>query len=682
MKKRSLYLVGASILAGALMFTSCVNDNGMTTKEYKQSQANDFDFSTVNSVKMTVKYQTGGMNNETCFEVYDEMPVNDLGYKYEKKEGIKPLFAGYTDEDGNFSGTVKMPSYCSKVYLYSPNMFSARVLEGTIENGVLNIVEPAYDSNKVSATPAYGTKQSTSRYDSYMVSGNNVSYSDGPWKTWLGTYDMFGYVAYGYYGGDSKLQIGTREASDLYNAFSSVIYSKQDCPKEYRCFTDLNVKETAEVAVTYLGGNTCWNSSLGYYYYKDGEAPSSLKEANVIMLFPNTQDGRWEKDQRRATYTQGVTRGTTVQLKYYPNIKSGSKEGETTVFPAGYKIGFVLATNAHQNRIDGYSYTKNDQKYRAATTKGLSVQVNGTPYADDTRTAAFKYGDRVMISFEDHNDDSNFSDVVIALSANPIKAIDNVPDVDPTTKKSTVNAVGGVYAFEDLWPYAGDYDMNDVVARYETSKTFGPGKNGVNGNTYYEESAIFTLFQNDASIVNSFAVKIANDNGVKAKLYRKSIVANEFEEVADFTYKPADNVYVLSEDVKDDIQAGYNMYKLVVDYGTNGVIKEPLEVKPFIFRKQANGKLLEVHIPGEAPTSEFDTSLFTTADDCSNPAAGKYFVRRGNYPFAFFLAGETETVLSKILDPSNEMKKIDSVFPNYTKWVESNGTQYMDWYKK
>ncbi len=688
MKKFSLFTAGLCLITATMSFSSCVNENGITEKEYKQSTASEFDFSTIKDVKLSLSYNVGDLENEICFELYDEMPVEDLGYKYQKKENVQPLFSAYTNGKGKFTGDIKLPAYCQKVYVYSPNMFAARLLEGTVENGVLNITEPTYE--RPQAAPAYGTKQSTGSNDSYMVSGNNASYSDGPWKTWLGTYNSLGYVNYGYYGSDSKLQITPSEASSLYNAFSEVIYSKQTCPKEYRCFTDINVKETAEVAVTFLGGNTCWNSSLGYYFYKDGEAPKSLKEANVIMLFPNTQDGNWENNKNASAYCAGVTRGTTVQLKYYPNIKSGSKNGETTVFPAGYKIGFVLATNAFQNRISGYSFTQNDRKYRAATTEGLSVQANGNQYAKDTRTAAFKYGDRVMISFEDHNDDSNFSDVVLALSANPIKAIDNVPEVDVVTKKSTVKEVGGVYAFEDLWPYKGDYDMNDVVARYDLSKTFGPGKNNASakGNTYYEESAVFSLFQNYASKVSSFAVRLANDNGVRAKLYKKVAGKDEYVEVTDFKYMATDNVYVLTTDVKSDIIAGTNVYKLVVNYGKDGVLKEhSLAVEPFIFRPQQDAKgnydgLLEVHLPKMKPTSEANTSLFTTADDCSNPAKGIYYVRSGNYPFAIFLAGETESVLSKILDPSHEMKKIDDLFPTYIDWVKSNGASNADWYKK
>ena len=46
------------------------------------------------------------------------------------------------------------------------------------------------------------------------------------------------------------------------------------CPKEYRSSRDLYLEKSAEVVITLLGSNTCWNSSMGYYYYKTGNKPS------------------------------------------------------------------------------------------------------------------------------------------------------------------------------------------------------------------------------------------------------------------------------------------------------------------------------------------------------------------------------------------------------------------------
>lgn len=80
----------------------------------------------------------------------------------------------------------------------------------------------------------------------------------------------------------------------------------------------MTIDKRAEIVVTFLGQNTCWNSSLGYYYYKIEEEPVSLNDVHVIMLFPNTQDGLWDTDRVNAKKCAGIDRLTAVKLMYYP----------------------------------------------------------------------------------------------------------------------------------------------------------------------------------------------------------------------------------------------------------------------------------------------------------------------------------------------------------------------------
>jgi len=58
-----------------------------------------------------------------------------------------------------------------------------------------------------------------------------------------------------------------------------------------------------------------------------------------------------------------------------------------------------------------------------------------------------------------------------------------------------------------------------------------------------------------------------------------------------------------------------------------------------------------------------------------------YYVRSGNYPFGFFLAGATAEDLYLMLDSDNEKTPIDQLYPKYTLWVTSGGTQNTNWYK-
>ena len=64
------------------------------------------------------------------------------------------------------------------------------------------------------------------------------------------------------------------------------------------------------------------------------------------------------------------------------------------------------------------------------------------------------------------------------------------------------------------------------------------------------------------------------------------------------------------------------------------------------------------------------------------PFCSPAIVRSGDYPFAFFLAGATESDLGKLLDHANESKPIDELFDGYSSWASSNGASSRDWYKK
>ena len=418
---------GAAVIA-LFALSSCLEKDIYQGPKEEEKKFNDFDFSTVHpTTNLEVSYLNSGVEANVYFELYDEMPVIKTEYGYTKKADIFPLFASYTAENGVYKGTIELPTYLKKVYIYTPAFFAQTLIEANVENGIIkasdDIIEEKVTTRIVSPTRI--------PHDSYMVKYPYYSKeipqaykNDTRWHTFLGAYEYMknGEINYKYTG-----ELAAQNAGDLYTAHAQIINTHAICPEEYRSYSDIRINEKAEIAVTFLGQNTCWNCSMGYYYYKEGEKPTSLNDANIIMLFPNTQDGKWANDRKGAKPTAGINRGTAVQLKYYPKISSGSAEGETTIFPAGYRVGLVIATNAWSNRISGYN---KNIKYRAATSRGLSIDDNGNPY-DTPRTAAYRYNDFVMVSFEDYINDRNFSDVVVAMKSNPVKAIEVDPDVDP-----------------------------------------------------------------------------------------------------------------------------------------------------------------------------------------------------------------------------------------------------------
>lgn len=201
-----------------------------------------------------------------------------------------------------------------------------------------------------------------------------------------------------------------------------------------------------------------------------------------------------------------------------------------------------------------------------------------------------------------------------------------------------------------------------VVSRYEKKYDASVDNKGI-----YEESFIFKTLENKANNQNGLGFTLVN--GENNAFITLTIDGQEAE------YKKEGDVFLLTDNVKKYMGKDY---KLTLKYKEALKNKGEAISKPFIWKKSENGNW-EVHIAQEAPTPLADHVYFNTEDDASSE--GKYYVRNGNYPFAFFLSGAIETDISKLLDPANESKPIDDLYPDYSKWVNNKGTTNQDWYK-
>lgn len=479
---------------------------------------------------------------------------------------------------------------------------------------------------------------------------------------------------------NSHLVFNDTELQGLFELIGNAVGIGRDCPEELRAPGDLTLQRSSEVAINMLGGTTMWRSTLGYYYYQ-GAAPTDLSTLPVIMLFPNTQDGHGSGS---GCPQIGVERGDAVKLVYYPNIANGDFSGATTEFPAGTSIGFILKSNGwaayNAKRNQNWGVYNQVFNWWCASTDGLSYCPDGIECGDSklgektSRTAKFAFnagGDEfAVVSFEDMNHDMNFADVAFALK--PASAFQKLPQiVNKTTDER------GVYAFEDLWPSKGDYDMNDVLVDYDYSRKISKYEDE-SDNQYktYRESFSFTTYQNYAALHSGLAFSYQLADTPTNTVFKIRKKGSSAYEAANFTVED-NNVIILTNDINSEVGTEY-LVEVTYEKGTRG----RSVIKPFIFRPTKDDKRMEVHVPFEAPTSKVDMSLFNTEDDLSEPEAGKWYVRDGNYPYAFYLAnGDINSFQNTLLKSDNERKPIDEIYPKFLDWSVSKGQQNADWYK-
>ena len=697
------------IMAAAMTFVSCADwDMPHYGAAQPDQTINNFDFSTTSGeITLNVSYAGCGVKTPVFFELYDEEPItwNEEGNGYMKKEDVKALYSAYTDENCVFSGTITLPAYVEKVWVYSPAFFAKTLMEANVVGNTITVSDTDGTRSARAATRA-------AEEDGFCY----MTRTDAPkeyqagkrWKEWLGTYDGNGKINYAYTGKDL-----VPDAS-VYSTHSDIINVGQlNCPQQYRNASDLEITAPAEVVVTYLGGNTCWNSSLGYYYYKVGQEPKSIEDVNVIMLFPNTQDGKWCKINSADVPKAGVDRMTSVKLKYYPKIAQDSKEGATDIFPAGYKVGLVLATNAWSKRLD-YNQNKLEKKYsenryyRSATSSNLGVRQNANS-TDMPLVASYytKDEDFVVVSFEDDykfedgkGGDQNFSDVVLTIGTNPVATIANLPtlnlrrNADNSSFVILAETLKGTYLFEDLWPQKGDYDMNDACVEY----IHGTYKD--KWDDTYGETFSFKPRQNFATKKNGIAFRLiggdraevdSKGNKTKKRISGYHIPAEvklylgNKDITEQLEYDKENQIFYVIPDTKKNPGLTYTVEFLHIPDGSPQYYERNYkdyksQVDVFLYRKEGD-KNWEVHTKGMEPTPKMNFDYFGKGDDLSKPSEGIYYVRAGNYPYALFLNGHQIDKMSRLFDIKNEGFTLDMMYPKYTKWVETEGKENSNWYK-
>ena len=717
--------------ASILMISCKDTDDFFNEKEDNPTVkgANTFDFSTTQEVDLIVDYSDFNAKIPVYFSVYNVNPfVNENTPEEFIDETINPIFSGYTDKQGKFDETVTLPAYAKRLHVVTGNfLVGLRRNMTAVENGeaVMVVKNPV----KESASPTRAYRVAGAGTSTNDLSGMTHLYKKGdgtqvykPWLTALGTWNSAsGRPDYLLDKTDQTLInkgliFSEDEIYGMFNTACDALNSGTNLKEQYRAAADLRLVKDSEVSITALGSSTCWNSSLGYYYYNENTPPTSQMDLNIIMIFPNTQDGEWPRGSypnNKYNGNIGAIRGDVVQLMYYPPTADGGIDTSngTTMFPAGTKIGFMLKTNAWGQRgkdyaVNGNSYASKKNIW-ASSTDGLSgAYDSGVKYPNpdgEARSAKFSYtapngNEYVVVSFEDACDDKDYDDLMFAL--NPANAFDFSDVAQIENRRATTY---GVYGFEDKWPDAGDYDMNDLMINCKHELEFyqlPDGTKKLNKERFY-----LTTYHNYITLKNGLAVDLQGSD--IATIYINKLLPGQTKYASEtytmqnkmYYYLPEirwggkDNtkesrMWYLTDDItKDEDKATGEGVTWVFEVTySKGLTKSGTTIRPFLWRAGDNGQV-EVHLPWVDPTKKADTSLFGTGADKSDPTVKKsngqkmYYVGSDKFPFAFYLDGVSIAEFQNtILKRENESKRIDKFFPDFLEWSVSEGMKNSDWY--
>jgi LruC domain-containing protein len=451
--------------------------------------------------------------------------------------------------------------------------------------------------------------------------------------------------------------------------------------------TDLKIERLADVWITFVHEGADYRNTLAYYTYPTGNPPTNENQIdNANVIFPN------------CSLIGGNGEG---------NMISGDKV-KIGRFPAGTSIGFVLLQNAF---LGNGSINFNATKF--FSTEGINPE--GDLAKKRHNVILHNVSQRTfLIGFEDINrmpgqgSDQDFNDLIFYAQSNPVEAIspvkiptldethvdgdgDGVPDaideypLDPGRAYNRwypSQLVWGTTAFEDNWPFEGDYDLNDLVVSYRYKFAMNASNQLVDLTGEFKGLAAGADFQNGFGVQLPFMPsQIQSVTGMDVKgsagvvLDGKGLERNQNKAVI----IPFDNYRNMFAAGTEQINTTPGKPKITSNLVTVKVLfTSPLAddftglapFNPFMISNLDRGR--EVHLVNYAPTDLAAGKWFNTGADNSNVGTGRFYITSLNRPFALDFFGPFEYPI--------ERTPITNVYNHFAEWALSGGTTYPDWY--
>ena len=276
--------------------------------------------------------------------------------------------------------------------------------------------------------------------------------------------------------------------------------------------------------------------------------------------------------------------------------------------------------------------------------------------------------------------------MVFHVYSDPADGLSELPEVKPEDITIT-ETYKGILAFEDNWPKKGDYDLNDVVVKYQSDVTYIAKAGNTDDATALKAVDTFSFVHTGATYRNAFSYKvnispasissitILDENKNIKKDYTTQIITDGDGFIIDL----CPNVKGVIEAMTDGEVEVPQVYTVTMEF-KDGTVKQNYFAKncapynPFIAPAEKPG--VEVHLPMYPPTKRAEKSYFGTEDDRSDGGTIWYVSGENiKFPFAIHLSDVTSFRIPK------EEYDISTTYPNYLKWVESGMTDYKDWYK-
>ena len=630
----------------SVAFSSClqkdVYDPANSGDKEEVTLDNYFDFATTKNIQLNIDY--GKECPRAYFEVYAENPLSYVaeGGQIIKKAGVSHIATGFTDIQGRYIKPASFPTAISEVYIYSPD-FGVPTLYKTKVVGSDVSAKITFE-NALDVTPVDSSTRSAQTRSSLKFITNVIPNVLGTWNVNTGRPNYLdtskkinvdatlkSYITT--YFPEGKNNVGTNLVSDD---------------------ADILIKEDANVVVNYFGGDTGAQSVFAYYCYSENASIDEIRQAakHACVIFPNAHKSNL-----------GNYSGVAVNLKYI-NETGSFPEEEPERIPAGTKIGFLIWN-------DGWRGVKANGNMFYSTKSLNSDKISHTAIF----AAKNKAGDRVnVITMEDwKNGENDYNDVAFVISSNPIAAIE-VPDVPNPGDRQGTEKYSGVLGFEDNWPEQGDYDLNDVVMKYQSSVDYNIDNKVLN---IIDK---FTLAWTGANYKNSFAYEVPFDlskaskvtvNGSETSSYSGNVITLFKDAKAELGVSNVNAEDMINQNIQE------KTYTVSIQFN-NPTLDKSVVVAPYNPFIKVFNSATEVHLTDHKPTTGANNRFPSGADISRGDVDGTYFICKDGFPFAIHVDARLDASILN-LDLKKENQRIDKTYPKFAEWAKTRDPQIKWW---
>ncbi|MBK9319469.1 MAG: LruC domain-containing protein [Bacteroidetes bacterium] len=634
-----------------LSFTSCVKEiDKYQAPDVSATQVTDmnellvpsgFNFNLDREVtfEIRLKNNTDGPLSKVVVDIMTDLPENNG----------KVLYRGATNSAGIISGKFKALKTLNQFIINTDYIGITNNAVVTVNNNHIQLTLGGSNPQKVLF------KDITTIGNGYSTSANRTS--SIPNKMYLGTWNNQGVPNY-------MEPVRDIVSSDLLSRINYSLPERQPVPlahPEYiatNTASNLEITQTADVWMTFVHEGAGYRNSIGYYKYHKNNPPASTSDiTNIHIVFPN--------------------------LSYQSSgggLVSGDKVHLGTCGPDSM-IGFVLLADAFSinsaqvGNGNGQYYSNDDLNPEASAT----LRSHNVLLWDAVE-------EKMIIAFEDLHrgagSDDDFNDALFYVTTNPSAAI-STNRVNPTSNPNDTDGDGvddlydeypfdidlayndyypsentfGYLAFEDLWPFRGDYDMNDLLIGYRMNSI-----RNANNEVIQIQSKIFVKaaggsFQHgfgiELPIPPSFIESVngpiltenfinVNGNGTEAGQTNAVVVV--FDNSTAVAPRPAG--YYINTEPGSPVVAS-DTIRLAIRFisGISPATLGTAPYNPFLISNKRRG--YEIHMANYEPTDLADPALFNTGQDRTNQAMGRYYKSDRNLPWCINIPGEYGIVIEK-----------------------------------